>query len=157
MSDIAEQTTEDGAKPRRRPLLLILAIVGFLAAGFGTTFMGLWNPLAFFQEKPEPVAEDVSVTFVEIPQIALTMPGARARTLVLSTKIEVAPEKAKEVSQLLPRIQDSFNTFLSEVDPAAYEKRGILEIIRTELATRLAFILGEDGFDDLLITEFRIQ
>lgn len=157
MSDIAEPTVEEAGKRRGPPLLLILAIVLFLGTGFGTTFTGLWNPMALLTEKPAPAVEELPVAFVEIPQIALTMPGAHGRTLVLSAKIEAAPDKAAQISQLLPRIQDSFNTFLSDVDPAAYEKRGILEIIRTELATRLAFILGEGGFDDLLITEFRIQ
>ena len=32
-----------------------------------------------------------------------------------------------------------------------------LDIIRDELATRAAFVLGKDAFADILITEFRIQ
>ena len=37
------------------------------------------------------------------------------------------------------------------------EKRGILDIVRDELATRAVFVLGDKAFSDILITEFRIQ
>ena len=47
--------------------------------------------------------------------------------------------------------------FLSQVDASAFGRRGILEIVRGELATRTSFILGEAAVRDLLITEFRIQ
>jgi flagellar FliL protein len=47
--------------------------------------------------------------------------------------------------------------FLSAVDHRAYDKRGVLEIIRAELATRIATDLGDIPFNDLLITEFRFR
>ena len=43
------------------------------------------------------------------------------------------------------------------IDAAAFSRRGILEIIRAELATRTRFVLGDAAVRDLLITEFRIQ
>ena len=58
---------------------------------------------------------------------------------------------------LIPRLLDSFNGFLTDIDPAAFEKRGILDIVRDELATRAVFVLGKEAFTDVLITEFRIQ
>ena len=57
----------------------------------------------------------------------------------------------------MPRITDSYNGFLSQIDAAAFSRRGILEILRAELATRTRFVLGDAALRDLLITEFRIQ
>ena len=45
----------------------------------------------------------------------------------------------------------------SGIDPAAYDKRGVLEIIRAELLARTRYVLGEDAIKDLLITEFRFK
>ena len=77
--------------------------------------------------------------------------------LIMTVKIETDQTHRAEVEHLVPRILDSFNSFLSNVDPYAFEKRGMLDIIRDELATRAAFVLGKDAFADILITEFRIQ
>ena len=71
--------------------------------------------------------------------------------------VEIDPAQADTANLLLPRITDSFNSLLSQVDPVAFSRRGILEIIREELATRSRLILGDAAVRDLLITEFRIQ
>ncbi len=57
----------------------------------------------------------------------------------------------------MPRVSDAFTTFLSDVDPSAYDKRGVLEIIRTELVGRTRLVLGDEAVKDLLITEFRFK
>ena len=57
----------------------------------------------------------------------------------------------------MPRILDTFTGFLSGIDPAAYDKRGVLEIIRAELLARTRYVLGETAAKDLLITEFRFK
>ena len=72
-------------------------------------------------------------------------------------KIECAPEKVAQVQMLMPRISDSFTRFLSDIDPAAIDRRGVLEIIRAELRTRADMVLGSGVIDNILITEFAIQ
>ena len=62
-----------------------------------------------------------------------------------------------QIAHLMPRILDAFTAFLSGIDPAAYDKRGVLEIIRAELLTRSRYVLGTDALKDLLITEFRFK
>ena len=57
----------------------------------------------------------------------------------------------------MPRILDSFNSFLSDIDPAAFDRRGVLEIVRAELQTRVDMLLGEPRVGNVLITEFAIQ
>lgn len=71
--------------------------------------------------------------------------------------IDTDPLQADQAKLLMPRVVDAFNGLLAGIDPAALDRRGILEILRAEMATRARFVLGEDAVRDLLITEFRIQ
>jgi len=151
-----ENTPETSGLRRALPLALVALLLG---VGFLSTYQGFWAPLALLQppkDQPE-VAEVAPAQFVGLPQIALTLAGSSLRTLVMSVEIETDAAHAEEVRHLLPRISDAFNSFLASIDPVAFERRGILDIIRDELATRAVHILGEGAFSDILITEFRIQ
>lgn len=160
MTDAAlPMTSAAPEKPGRRPLVMILLIVLCLAGGFASTFFGLWSPMSLIaadHAQPEPEALP-PVTFVALPQIVLTLPGPQMRTLVMALQFETTAGQAPQIQLLLPRLADSFNGFLAGIAPEAFEKRGILEIVRDELATRAVYILGKDAFSDILITEFRIQ
>ncbi|MTH80024.1 flagellar basal body-associated FliL family protein [Paracoccus aestuariivivens] len=142
-----------------KPIVLALTFILLAGGGFISTFIGTWSPLGFFNsEHSGPVQRFQSkAEFVAIPQIILTLPGAQMRTLVMAIQIETTVSKKQEVQVLLPRLSDSFNSFLSSIDIGAFEKRGILEIIRDELANRAVYVLGKESFSDVLITEFRIQ
>lgn len=158
MSEVATPEAETGqANPKAK--LLVLALILLLGgAGFAVTYLGFFDPAEILSpSKPEETVAVPEFVFVDVPQVILTLAGARPRTLVMSAKIEANTDQVKNIEYLLPRISDSFNLFLSDVDPIAFERRGILEIIRSELATRLSYILGPESFRDLLITEFRIQ
>lgn len=157
MTDISEPIEDSPPRPLGRRLLPILLPVLALAAGFGVTYTGLLSPLSLLAPAaPAPQAAPVAV-FLDMPRIILTIPGERTQTLALAVVVEIDPAAADTARLLMPRIADSFNGFLSQVDPVAFSRRGILEIIREELATRTRFILGESAVRDLLITEFRIQ
>lgn len=159
MTDVAdinaEQKSGRGLGRILLPLGLALALGG---AGFASTWLGFWSPTALLaaKEKEKP-ATLPQVDFVGIPQIVLSLAGPRPRILVMTVKIETDPTHRPEVEHLVPRLLDSFNSFLADVDPSAFERRGILDILRDELATRAVFVLGKEAFTDVLITEFRIQ
>lgn len=159
MTDVTDINTEEKGGGGLRRVLLPLGIAVITAAGgFASTYLGFWSPsglLAAREKAPEiaaPIAE-----FVDIPQIVLTLAGPRPRMLVMTVKVETDHIHRAEVEHLTPRLLDSFNSFLADVDVSAFERRGILDIIRDELATRAVFVLGKDAFTDILITEFRIQ
>lgn len=160
MTETADIPEEEKSKGGIRRILLPLGLVIILTGGgFASTFLGFWSPMALLaarQESP-PEPQTPAVEFVDVPQIVLTLAGPRQRMLIMTVKIETSQLHRAEVEHLIPRILDSFNGFLSDVDPAAFEKRGMLDIIRDELATRAVFVLGKDAFTDILITEFRIQ
>ena len=161
MTDVADIQTEEKAKGGLKRILLPLGLaVALGGAGFGSTFLGFWSPTALFAAKEsakEPAAAEPKIEFVDIPQVVLTLAGPQPRTLVMAIKIETDPAHSAQVLYLVPRLQDSFNSFLVNIDPTAFQKRGILDVLRDELATRAVFVLGKDAFTDILITEFRIQ
>lgn len=160
MTDIAEPPVAGAPRSRLGRLVPLLLPLVALAAGFGSSFMGFWSPLGLFSGS-DPAAEDHAagpeVAFVDVPRIILTIPGSRPQTLAMTVKIEVPPADKGTALMLMPRIVDSYNGFLSQIDAAAFSRRGILEIVRAELATRTRFVLGDKAVRDLLITEFLIQ
>ncbi|MBM3603955.1 MAG: flagellar basal body protein FliL [Alphaproteobacteria bacterium] len=145
--------------PGKKKLLIPLVAVLALGGGFASTFLGFWSPSALFAAPAPPaaVSQHPDVTFVDVPTIDILLPGGRARSLVLSATIETDSTHKADVQHLMPRVSDAFTTFLSGVDPAAYDKRGVLEVIRAELVTRTRFVLGDEPVKDLLITEFRFK
>lgn len=160
MTDISAAEDLPAPKSRLGRLLPIALPALALIAGLGVSYMGLWSPLSLVRgDKVETTAAAPvpAVTFLEVPRIVLTVPGERTQTLALAVMIDVDPASLGQAQALMPRITDSFNGFLSKIDPVAFSRRGILEIVRAELATRARFVLGDAAVRDLLITEFRIQ
>ncbi len=153
-------TAPDENRPSRRGLLLSLALAGVLAAaGFGTVYFGIWSPRDMLSAPADTTATPAlpPVVFVEVPVIEVPVPGGRDRNLVLAVSIETDEAGRGTITHLLPRVSDSFTTFLTGIDPAAYDKRGVLEVIRTELVSRARMVLGEEPVKDILITEFRFK
>lgn len=150
----------DDKKPSRRGFLLPIALSAALAAaGFASVFFGIWSPRDLLGAPAEAAAHTAlpPVVFVEVPVIEVPVPGGRDRSLVLATSIETNEVGRGTVTHLMPRVSDSFTTFLTGIDPAAYDKRGVLEVIRTELVSRARMVLGEEPVKDILITEFRFK
>ncbi|WEF24197.1 flagellar basal body-associated FliL family protein [Paracoccus sp. S3-43] len=140
----------------KKKLVPILAAVLLAGGGFASTYLGLWSPTALLAAREEaPVLP--SAVFVPVPTVDLVIPGGSGRSLVLSASLETDSAHQAEVAHLMPRVSDAFTSFLSGIDPAAYDKRGVLEIIRAELLTRTRYVLGESAITDLLITEFRFK
>lgn len=158
MTDIA--AAPPGRAPRKTGWLVPLAATLVLGgAGFAASYLGYVSPSALMagSDAPPPSTEHMGVEFIDVPTIEIVMPGGRARSLILSATIETDGTHRDAVTHLMPRVSDAFTSFLSGVDPGAYDKRGVLEVIRAELVTRTRFVLGEAPVKDLLITEFRFK
>lgn len=143
------------ASGKKRILALLLPVL-LAGGGFASTYLGLWSPAALMAPKEEAPAVP-AVIFVAVPPIELNIPGGSGRHLVVSASIETDSAHQADVAHLMPRVLDAFTGFLSGIDPAAYDKRGVLEIIRAELVTRSRYVLGNEAVKDLLITEFRFK
>ncbi|GGF53294.1 flagellar basal body protein FliL [Paracoccus acridae] len=154
---MTDATIDPAAKPSgKKKLIPILAAAVLAGGGFASTYLGLWSPAAILAPKEEAPALP-AVVFVPVPAIDLKIPGGSGQSLVLSASIETDSAHQAQVAHLMPRVSDAFTSFLSGIDPAAYDKRGVLEIIRAELLTRSRYVLGTEAIKDLLITEFRFK
>lgn len=154
MADTTKNRTS--TKGRGRSALTMAVLLSLAGAGsFAAAYAGLVSPLAMLRSG-EVSGKAAKAGFVDVPRIMVPLSGGE-RQLALSVKLEVAPERAAAIKQQMPRILDSFNLFLSNIAPAAMDRRGVLEIIRAELQTRINMLLGEVGAAKVLITEFAIQ
>lgn len=159
MTEITAETMAGPRKPLLKRLAPVLVPVLALGAGAGSTLAGLWSPMALLGPAETAAAARAvpAVAFLDVPRIVLSLPGSGGRSLVVTAMIDTDPLQADQAKLLMPRVVDAFNGLLAGIDPAALDRRGILEILRAEMATRARFVLGEDAVRDLLITEFRIQ
>ncbi|AXC49035.1 flagellar basal body protein FliL [Paracoccus suum] len=160
MTDLA-LTTNDVAEPtagrrRRMVLLLVLPVLAALAGG-ASTYFGLWSPLSLIGGAHHGAADEPEVVFVPVPPINVTLPDLRPRLLHLIVTIETTEAGKAKVEHLQPRVTDAFNTFLTGIAPAAFDRRGILEIIREELTTRARLAIGADVPVEVLVTEFALK
>lgn len=164
MTDLALAGPDAADAPpqrRGRRMMLMLALPLLLAgAGFGSSYLGFWSPLSLAglgDQVPAAVPGAPATDFVDVPPINITLPDARPRQLHLVVKLEVAAGRAAEVERLLPRVLDAFNTFVTGIAPEAFDRRGILEIMREELKTRVQLALQTDLPVEVLIMEFALK
>jgi flagellar FliL protein len=130
------------------------------AGGFGSSYFGLWSPQQTIGDLLDPTTEVVApaTVFVAIPQIEVAVSGTGGRRhLLVSAVIETDRDSEGKLSEMIPRLLDRMTGFLSAIDHRAYDKRGVLEIIKLELGARIATDLGDIPVHDLLITEFRFR
>lgn len=158
MTDLA-LTTNDDATPRRalrrRMLMMALPVLAALA-GAASTYLGLWSPMTLIGGAG-PTADQPEAVFVPLPPINVTLPDTRPRLLRLALTIETTAAGKAKVEYLQPRITDAFNGFLTGIAPAAFDRRGILEIVREELTTRARLAIGNDIPIKVLVTEFALK
>lgn len=158
---MAEAADGDAPRPNKKsklPLIvgLVLALV-LGGAGFYATFSGMIleaNPnMAEGDHGEVPDLPDVAFVPVESVIVALGE-GAQSRHLKFTAQVEVGSAYAADVTLLLPRILDVFNSYLSAVDPASLEESAAIIRVRAQLLRRIQVVVGEGRVRDLLITEF---
>lgn len=150
----------DPAPPKKRKLLLpLVATVLLGAAGFASTYLGLWTPSALLgsHEADAVEPEAPKTAFVTLPPIQVSLVSGRHSVLLIAAVLETEDSAVEAVTAQLPRVQDTFNSFLSGIDPEAFDKRGVLDIIKYELTARAREALPDLPVSDLLITEFRLK
>lgn len=149
------EATEPNALRRRAWLLPVLLTPILALAGFLVTYLGL-VPLGLpgSAQHSDPARQ---IAFVDLPPVVTTVTSEFPRQVLIAAKLEVPAEKRAAVEHMLPRVSDAVTSFVAGIDAKAFDKRGILEIIRAELLTRANYVLGEGAVNDLLITEFSVQ
>lgn len=172
MTDAAADPADAASSaPKRKPLGLILGIVGALALGGGGFYAvrsGIVDPGSLLSfgggghggghgdgGHGEAAVLPDGVAFVPMEPILVSLPpGSSARLLRFAGQLEVEPEHAAEVAAVMPRVVDVLNTFLRAVEPRDLEQPSALAPLRAQMLRRIQVVVGEGQVKDLLITEF---
>ncbi len=154
-----EATQEPEKKPGKSKALLLVAVatVACAGGGFASTYFGVLSTSELLSPKEHAEDPFAAIDFVELPPVVTTIAGSSPRQVRIVARLEVEADKRPVVEKMLPRVSDAFNSFMAGIDPAAFDKRGVLEVIRAEMITRTGFALGEGMVRDVLITEFAIK
>jgi flagellar protein FliL len=153
---------EGEAAPKKSFLskkLIIMAAAGLLVLGGAGS--GAWF---FFgkphDEKPAPVAAKPPA-FVDMPEVLVTLSSANnARAQYLKAKIvlEVSDQKiADEIKPVLPRVFDSFQTYLREMRPTDLEGSAGLYRVRDELTRRVNLAVAPNKINAVLFKEIAVK
>lgn len=140
--------------------LIIMAAAGLLVlggAGGGAWFFFAKKP---HDEKPAPVAAKPPA-FVDVPDLLVNLSGAvngRAQYLKAKIVLEVADQKiAEEIKPVLPRVLDSFQTYLREMRPTDLEGSAGLYRVRDELTRRVNLAVAPSRINAVLFKEIVVQ
>jgi len=154
---------EGEAAPKKSFLskkLIIMAAAGLLVlggAGGGAWFFFGKKP---HDEKPAPVAAKPPA-FVDMPDVLVNLSGTvngRAQYLKAKIVLEVADQKiAEEIKPVLPRVLDSFQTYLREMRPTDLEGSAGLYRVRDELTRRVNLAVAPSRINAVLFKEIVVQ
>jgi flagellar FliL protein len=140
--------------------LIIMAAAGLLVlggAGGGAWFFFGKKP---HDEKPAPVAVKPPA-FVDMPDVLVNLSGAvngRAQYLKAKIVLEVADQKiAEDIKPVLPRVLDSFQTYLREMRPTDLEGSAGLYRVRDELTRRVNLAVAPSRINAVLFKEIVVQ
>lgn len=155
---------EDIEEKKSSKLPMIIGVVLALAGGGGGFFAVQSGMLGGGSDSAEMTAEKEAmpetkalpdVTFVEVPQVSISLTGSGAvGHLRFRASLEVPNEYAESVTEILPRIQDVMNSYLRALEAKDFEQSAALVRIRGQLLRRIKLVAGEGRVSDLLVLEF---
>jgi len=112
------------------------------------------------EEKPTPVAVKPPA-FVDMPEVLVNLSSAgngRAQYLKAKIVLEVTDQKiAEEIKPVLPRVLDSFQTYLREMRSSDLEGSAGLYRVRDELTRRVNLAVAPSRINAVLFKEIVVQ
>ena len=158
----AEADTEEApkAKPKLSRKMIIVAAATVLVLGGGAggyLFLGHGK-----SEKPK--AEEVKAkpaTFVDLPDVLVNLAnsgGERTQYLKVKVVLEVPDAGLVErIKPLMPRVMDTFQTYLRELRPTDLDGSAGLYRLKEELTRRVNAVLAPNHIDAVLFKEIVVQ
>jgi flagellar FliL protein len=160
----ADLDTEDGSKgkPAKKKLPIKMAIIGIaaLAVVGGGGFAGL--KMFKGSEPAQPAAPEIKpAIFVDMPDVLVNLSGTtsdRPQYLKIKIVLEVADQSiAQQIPPLMPRVLDTFQTYLRELRPSDLDGSVGLFRLREELTRRVNAALAPGHVNAVLFKEIVIQ
>jgi flagellar FliL protein len=155
----AEGGGEASGSKRKLPLkLIIIAAAGaVLVIGGGTAaymMMGGSKPHA-------DVAEAKPAVFVDLPEVLVNLSntnGERTQYLKVKVVLEVPnQELMQQITPVMPRIMDTFQTYLRELRPTDLDGSAGLYRLKEELTRRVNTAIAPNKVNAVLFKEIIVQ
>jgi flagellar FliL protein len=159
----AEEPADDAAKsaaaPKSKKKLIVIGAAALLVLGGG-------GGAAFFmmKKKPEPVVAAPVVkppAFLDLPDTLVNLANTGAdRPQYLKVKIVLElPDAAmiQQVQPVMPRVMDSFQTYLRELRPTDLDGSAGLYRLKEELTRRVNYAIAPNRVNAVLFKEIVVQ
>ena len=151
------------AKPPSRRRLLLLAVPLLFAALFaGLWFSGILPRMLGLRPPAKTAAAAVPIVpvYVDLPEIVANLNSnpRRPSYVKLNARLEVARQQdAERVRQVMPRIQDLFQTYLREMRPEELRGSAGSYRLREELLARANIAAAPARINNVLFIQILIQ
>lgn len=152
---------EEGAAPPKNKLKLIIigaTAVVVLAAGIGGYFVFLRKP-AEHKAAEAPAAKPP--TFVDVPEVMVNLTQVQGeRTQYLKVKIVLEVKEAAMadvIKPVLPRVTDTFQTYMRELRPVDLNGSAGLYRLKEELTRRVNLAVAPSQVNAVLFKEVVVQ
>ena len=153
----AAQGKKKFALPPMKVLIMAGAgLVGLIAAGGG----GYW----FFTRTPAPKVEEAvakPTVFVDLPEVLVNLSNTGSdRTQYLKVKVVLElpdPQLMQQIQPVMPRITDTFQTYLRELRPTDLDGSAGLYRLKEELTRRVNIAIAPSKVNAVLFKEIVVQ
>jgi flagellar protein FliL len=148
-------------KRRGKKLFLLLGVVVLLGGGAGAAWLlvpGVADKVHAMVGHHEPVAAvavNTRPVFIDLPEMALTLPNAgHPRQMRIKLSVELAPGASQQqaTDALSPRVYDALLTYLRTLQDGEVDGGLGLDRLRADLYRRMELVTGPGVLRDVLIT-----
>lgn len=144
------------AKLSLKTMIIAAAAVALLGGGAGAYFFLFGSHKAPVEQAkaPEPAV------FVDMPDILVNLANAGDRTQYLKVKITLeVPDQilAKQLTPVMPRVTDAFQTYLRELRPTDLDGSAGLYRLKEELTRRVNVAIAPSRVNAVLFKEIVVQ
>ncbi len=173
MADEKLAETEEAAPKAGKKKLILIAALGLVlllgGGGAAAWFLGVFGgaeeaevsaEAAETAAAAEHAQRRAEMLFVDMPDVLVNLHalGQRNRFLKLKVALEVeGEESATQVKSLMPRVLDSFQTYLRALTVDEVSGPSGLHRLKEELVARVNLALEPTRVEDVLIKEMLVQ
>ena len=155
-----EQGAEKAAPKSRFPFKLIAMVLGglVLAVGLGT---GAYMLFGHSHESKAAVPVAKPAVFVDLPEVLVNLSNTGSdRTQYLKVKVVLElpdPLLMQQIQPVMPRIMDTFQTYLRELRPTDLDGSAGLYRLKEELTRRVNVAIAPSKVNAVLFKEIVVQ
>jgi len=162
-AEVAEAAEGAAAAPLAKPklplkLMAIIAAGVVLVAGLGVGAYLMIGNVRQSQAAPVPIKPAV---FIDLPEVLVNLSNTGSdRTQYLKVKIvlELSDQLlAQQITPVMPRVMDTFQTYLRELRPTDLDGSAGLYRLKEELTRRVNVALAPNKVNAVLFKEIIVQ